>query len=385
MDLDSVLAREADARAVKCLQRSLRTLESADGIEILRGGRTLLNFASNDYLSLSQHPKVKAAAARAVGQFGAGAGASRLICGSLSPHRELEDCIARFKGTEAALSFATGYAAAVGTICSLLGSGDVVAVDKLVHASLVDGARLSGGTLRVFAHNEVADLRSILEWAAKARAEKPATRILIITESVFSMDGDCAPLREIVHLKNEFGAWLLVDEAHALGILGPGRRGLAEELGVASQIEIQMGTLGKATGAAGGFIAGSNVLIDHLINSARSFIFSTAPVPAAVAAARAGLEIIASVEGEALRNRLVANLRRLNRNQSTVPIVPIILSDEERAVQASERLAERGFFVPAIRYPTVARGKARLRVSVSAAHTDAQIDSLNAALRQVCD
>ncbi len=289
MDLDAVLLREADARAAKSLSRRLRTLESADGIEIVRDGRAFVNFASNDYLGLSQHPKVKAAAALAIEHFGAGAGASRLICGSLPAHRELDEATSRFKGTEAALSFATGYAAAVGAICSLVGTGDIVIVDKLIHASLVDGARLSGATLRVFAHNEVGDLRSILEWAAKSRAEKAATRILIVTESVFSMDGDCAPLREIVHLKNEFSAWLLVDEAHALGILGPGRRGLAEELGVASQIEIQMGTLGKAAGAAGGFIAGSKVLIDHLINSARSFIFSTAPVPGSAAAARAGV------------------------------------------------------------------------------------------------
>jgi 7-keto-8-aminopelargonate synthetase-like enzyme len=197
------------------------------------------------------------------------------------------------------------------------------------------------------------------------------------------MDGDCAPLREIVDLKNRFGAWLMVDEAHALGVLGPTRRGLAEELGLGSNIEIQMGTLGKAAGAAGGFIAGSSVLIDHLINSARSFIFSTAPTPASAAAARAGLEIIASDEGESLRKQLLANIRALRPGEGTVPIIPIILGSEERALATSEKLLHSGFLVPAIRYPTVARGKARLRVTLSAAHSAEQVQALAAALQQL--
>src|SRR4051812_46974079 len=273
--MDKALGDERTGREQNALQRELRWLEDSQGTEITWEGRRLVNFSSNDYLGLAQHSKLKAAAIEATQRWGTGSGSARLICGTLPPHRELEQAIAKFKVTEAALSFGNGYAAAVGTICSLVGSDDVIVIDKLVHASLVDGARLSGAKLRVFRHNDVADLERILEWAQNGR-RKAKGRILVVTESVFSMDGDCAPLREIVQLKERFGAWLMVDEAHALGVLGPGRRGLAEELGVANRIEIQMGTLGKAVGSAGGFIAGSEALIDHLVNSARSFIFSTA-------------------------------------------------------------------------------------------------------------
>jgi glycine C-acetyltransferase/8-amino-7-oxononanoate synthase len=264
-----------------------------------------------------------------------------------------------------------------------VGSDDVVVIDKLVHASLVDGARLSGAKLRVFRHNDVDDLRTILEWAQTVR--KTNGRILVVTESVFSMDGDCAPLREIVELKEKFGAWLMLDEAHTLGVLGPGRRGLAEADGVANRVEVQMGTLGKAVGSAGGFIAGSETLIDNLVNSARSFIFSTAAGPAAVAAARAGIDLIASEEGETLRANLLKNQNLLasisTQHRSPTAIVPIILGVEERALAAAEKLKHAGFLVPAIRYPTVARGKARLRVTLSAAHRRDQIEALLAALR----
>jgi 8-amino-7-oxononanoate synthase len=350
-------------------------------------GRRLVNFSSNDYLGLAQDPRLKQAAIEATEHWGTGAGAARLICGTLPVHRELEETIAKFKGTAAALTFGSGYAAAVGTICALVGKDDAVIVDKLVHASLVDGARLSGAKLRVFHHNDVQDLGKILEWTRESKGN--AKRVLLVTESVFSMDGDCAPLREIVELKERFGAWLMVDEAHALGVLGPGRRGLAEELGVANRIDIQMGTLGKAVGSAGGFIAGSEALIDHVINSARSFIFSTAPGPAAVASAKAGIDVIASEEGEGLRATLMQNVDALLANLSVMPskmapsrtaIVPIVVGDEAEALSAAEKLKEAGFLVPAIRFPTVARGKARLRVTLSAAHTAKHIGDLVGAL-----
>ena len=375
--LDQALTKERTRREEQRLQRALRWLEASSGTEVVWEGRKLINFSSNDYLGLAQHPKLKAAAAEAAERWGAGAGAARLICGTLPPHRELEEAIAKFKGTAAALSFGSGYAAAVGAICALVGCEDVVALDKLVHASLVDGSRLSGAKLRVFKHNDVEDLEGILKWAREKSGER--ARVLVVTESVFSMDGDCAPLREIVELKDRFGAWLMLDEAHALGILGKGRRGLAEEFGVASRIEVQMGTLGKAVGSAGGFIAGSEVLIDHLVNSARSFIFSTAPGPAAVAAARAGIDIIASDEGQRLRARLMENVHALEK-EATSAIVPIVLGEEERALGAAEKLKEAGFLVPAIRYPTVARGQARLRVTLRAAHTEKQIAALCAAM-----
>lgn len=377
---NEALSEQRDLRAQQNLQRQLRFLESPDAVEIICHGRSLINFASNDYLGLSQHPKLKEAAIKATEKYGAGAGAARLICGTLPVHRELEETIASFKQTEAALAFSTGYAAATGAIPSLAGSDDILILDKLVHASLVDGARLSGAKLRVFKHNNLADLESKLDWAARQREAKPKTRILVVTESVFSMDGDLAPLAEIVQLKDRYEAWLMVDEAHALGVLGPNRRGLAEQLGVADRIEIQMGTLGKAAGASGGFIAGSKILIDHLINSARSFIFSTAPIPAAAAAAKAGLEIIAGPEGEKLRSQLFENIALVRKNHSTA-IIPIILGDEGKALESSAKLEQSGFLVPAIRYPTVARGAARLRATVGAAHTSSQITRFLESLR----
>lgn len=378
--LDQSLTKERTRREEQQLQRALRWLEDSQGTEVVWEGRKLVNFSSNDYLGLAQHPKLKAAAIEATERWGAGAGAARLISGTLPIHRELEEAIASFKGAGAALSFGSGYAAAVGTICALVGGDDVVVLDKLVHASLVDGARLSGAKLRVFHHNDLQDLESLLKWAREKTGER--TRVLIVTESVFSMDGDRAPLREMVELKDRYGGWLMVDEAHALGVIGKSRRGLAEELNVADRIEVQMGTLGKAVGSSGGFIAGSTTLIGHLINSARSFIFSTAAGPGAVASAKAGIDLISSEEGEALRAQLLKNVRAITKAEAPPSaIVPIILCEEERALAAANKLKEAGFLVPAIRYPTVARGQARLRVTLSAAHTQKQIDDLLAALQ----
>ena len=288
------------------LFRELRRVDSAQGPRIKIGGQALLNFSSNDYLGLANHPALKEAAIQAVEKFGAGAGASRLVCGSLAPFHELEESLAAFKKTEAALTFSTGYAAAVGTITALAGKDDVIILDKLVHACIVDAAKLSGAKLRIFDHNDLNDLEDKLKWAEKARADngRRKTEILIVTESFFSMDGDGAPLREIVALKEKYGAWLMVDEAHATGIIGQNGRGLADELGVGERIEIQMGTLGKALGASGGYICGRRALVDYLVNRARSFIFSTAPVPAAAAAATSAIALIQSKIGNTLRNEL---------------------------------------------------------------------------------
>ena len=297
------------------LFRQLRRVDSPRSPRIKIGGKTFLNFSSNDYLGLANDPILKQAAIKAVEKFGAGAGASRLICGSLAPFHELEESLAAFKKTEAALTFSTGYAAAIGTICALLGKEDIIVIDKLVHACIVDAARLSGAKLRVFDHNDLNDLEDILKWAdkfSKAESGKRKTEILVVTESIFSMDGDVAPLREIVGLKVKYGAWLMVDEAHATGLYGKNRRGLAEELGVSDQIEIQMGTLGKALGASGGYVCGSRALVDFLVNRARSFIFSTAPVPAAAAAANAGIHFLQSNEGKARRDSLWQRVKQFN-------------------------------------------------------------------------
>jgi len=379
MNLDQWLGARLSEIEAQNLRRRLRRLDSAQGVEVVVDGRPLLNFSSNDYLGLADDPRLRAASAAALDQFGSGSGSSRLICGTQAPHAELETALARFKRTEAALSFATGHAAALGTIPALVGAEDVIILDKLCHACLVDAARLSGATLRVFPHNHLEKLASHLAWARENYAK---ANVLVVTESVFSMDGDLAPLREIVELKDRFGAWLLVDEAHGVGVLGPHGRGLAAELGMADRVDIQMGTLGKALGASGGAICGSARLIDFLINRARSFIFSTAPPPAAAAAATEAVRLLDSGEAEPLRERLWENLHAF-RSDATSAIVPHIVGDEAAAVAEAARLLDAGLLVPAVRYPTVARGSARLRITLSAAHSAAQIAQLTSALAAV--
>jgi 8-amino-7-oxononanoate synthase len=389
---DDALKRDLDEIRDAGLLRKLRRVDSASGPRIEIDGRILLNFSSNDYLGLANHPALKEAAIKATEKFGAGSGASRLICGSLAPHHDLEETLAGFKGTEAALTFSTGYAAALGTIGSLVGKDDVIILDKLVHASIVDAAQLSGAKLRVFGHNDLNDLEDKLKWAASRtthQAQRPA-RTLVVTESVFSMDGDLAPLRDIAELKDRYGAWLMVDEAHATGLFGANRRGLAEAYEIADRIDVHMGTLGKAVGASGGFVCGSRALINLLVNRARSFIFSTAPVPAAAAAAKAGIEVIQSDEGEERRVRLWSLVDQLKNALTGLKwklpvvqsaIIPVIVGDETEAVELAANLRERGIFIPAIRFPTVARGKARLRVTITAVHDAEHCAALVNALR----
>ena len=399
---EELVARLGELRE-QGLYRELRRIDSPQSTSIQAGGQTLLNFSSNDYLGLANEPALREAAIKAVEQYGSGAGSSRLICGTLAPHAELEETLADFKGTQAALAFSSGYAAAAGAICALLDNNDVIVVDKLVHASLVDAARLSGAKLRVFGHNNLDDLEKILQWADR-RHEAPSLqssarqpRTLIVTESVFSMDGDQAPLRDLVEIKEKHGAWLMVDEAHSSGLYGPTRRGLAEELGIANRIEIQMGTLGKAFGSAGGYICGQRALIHLLINRARSFIFSTAPVPAAAAAAIAAVHFVKSAVGEERRQRLWQNVAEVSKRlrpaaklaghteRFTKPsaIIPVMIGPENKAMKIAEQLLDRGIFIPAIRFPTVSRGQARLRLTVSAAHTPEQIAQLLAAFQAI--
>jgi 8-amino-7-oxononanoate synthase len=368
------------------LYRSLQTLDTPQEPCIRVGNRELLGFSSNDYLGLANHPAILDAGREALGQFGAGAGASRLICGTLRPHVELEDALAEFKGTEASLTFATGYGAATGTIASVVGKGDVVIIDKLIHASLIDAAKLSGAHLRVFPHNDLEALESRLQWAGR---KHPSARKLVVTESVFSMDGDLAPLTDIVELKDRHGAWLMVDEAHATGLFGERRSGLVQEFGLTGQVEIQMATLGKALGCSGGAICGSRQLIDLLINRARPFIYSTAPPPATAAMAHAAIDLIRRQEGEQRRQRLwamVENLKTMfieaGQNPGIVrsPIIPLILGDEADTMQIAGQLLAAGIHVPGIRYPTVAKGRARLRFTITAQHTLDDLAKLREAL-----
>jgi len=395
---------------VQSLFRELRQVDSPQGPRIEIDGKTYLNFSSNDYLGLANEAALKEAAVRTVEKFGTGSGASRLVCGSLAPHVELEEALAAFKGTDAALSFSSGYATAIGTICALVGKDDILVVDKLCHASIIDAARLSGAKLRILAHNDLNDLEEILRWAhqrlsAVSSVAQSRPNILIVTESVFSMDGDLAPLPEIIDLKDRYSAWLMVDDAHATGLYGANRRGLAEACGISERIEIQMGTLGKALGAAGGYICGSRRLIDFLINRARSFIFSTAPVPSAAAAATAGIDFVRSAAGaercawlwdrvgefkaatwpnssdfsDANSNDAV---RRAPANGSA--IMPLMIGDESKAMEAAAALRTEGIFIPAIRYPTVARGAARLRLALTGTHTSEDVQQLVAALKRLC-
>ena len=360
------------------LRRTLRTIDAPQGPVLVVDGRRLRNFSSNDYLGLAAHPALAEAAVRALRDFGFGAGASRLVCGTLRPHTDLEEALADFKGTEAALAFASGFAAGHGTLTALAGPDDIVILDKLSHACLVDGARASRATLRVFAHNDMGQLESHLRWA-RGRAAASA-RVVVVTESVFSMDGDLAPLAQIVDLKDRHGAWLMLHEAHATGVIGPHGRGCAAAAGLADRIDVQLGTLSKALGTHGGFIAGSRDLVDLLVNKARPFIYSTAPPAPVVAAARAAVALAASAEGDARRARLREVMRDLaailHLAAPASPILPVTVGDEAEAVARAARLLAAGFFVPAIRYPTVPMGKARLRFSASAAHTPDDLAAL---------
>ncbi len=380
------LGRDLDEIRGAGLWRELREIASAQSTRIKLGGREFINFSSNDYLGLAAHPALTQAAQEALDRFGTGSGASRLICGSLQPHHELEAALAKWQSTEAALVFSTGFAAVQGVLTSLLGQGDVIILDKKAHASMIDAAKLSGATLRIFHHNNLGNLEKLLQWAAGQGG-----RVLVATESVFSMDGDRAPLAGIVELKERYGAWLMLDEAHAFGLYGPLGQGLAAADGLAGRIEIRMGTLGKAVGAAGGFICGSRQLVDLLVNRARSFIFSTAPSPAVSAAARAGVELIQGAEGESLRGQLWQRVGELMRGIESLgwktpvepsAILPLIIGAEEKALAAMEQLRETGLFIPAIRHPTVSRNEARLRVTLSSSHTGADVRALLDALGQ---
>ena len=387
---------QLEALCARSLDRHLREINSSQGPEIEISGvgrdrraRRFINFSSNDYLGLANDPKLREAAIAAINEFGVGAGASRLITGTQSPHVRLEHALAKWKGTEAALSFSSGYAAALGTIPALVKKNDVILLDKLCHASLIDGAKLSGAILRIFPHNNLRKLESHLEWA---RREHPGKRILVATESVFSMDGDRVPLRELVELKKRFDALLMLDEAHAVGVIGPNGRGLAAAESVSEDVDIQMGTLSKALGASGGYICGSRNLIEWLINRARSFIYSTAPSPAIAAAALAAVDFLSSSEGEERRLLLWKKIRLMQEvmptsglNKKDAPagaIFPWIVGGEQAALDLASALQNEGFLVPAIRYPTVAKGSARLRITVTAAHQEDQIRSLCEAIKR---
>jgi 8-amino-7-oxononanoate synthase len=362
----------------------LRATETLCGADRLHprdsDGRELVCFASNDYLGLSSHPALMSAATAAIRDHGSGSAASRLVSGETPPHRALEDALASFLGTEAALLFPTGYQANVGTLTALAGPQDFIASDAANHASLIDGCRLSRSRVGIFEHGNP----DSAELALRA-APSSARRRFIVTESLFSMDGDRAPLAALSALATRFDATLIVDEAHALGVLGPSGRGLSAALGL--RPEIRIGTLGKAFGSAGGFVAGSHRLRTVLLNRARTFIYTTAAPASLAAAALAALHIIEAPEGESLRAALSRNLARIRArlpNQALGPhpasavdqILPVIVGPDTAATELAARLRSEGLVATAIRPPTVPENTARLRITVSAAHAASDIDRL---------
>ena len=371
--LDDALA-DLDRRD---LRRTLITRESPQrGDRIELGGRTLANFGSNDYLGLACDERLHRAANESIQNRGWGSGASPLVTGRGSLHAKLETELARFEGTEASLLFSTGFAANVGAITSLVGSEDIIFSDAKNHASIIDGCRLAGAQIQIYKHGDVDDLRQSL-------AVSRHRRKLIVTDTLFSMDGDLAPLPQIAELAREHGAMLLVDEAHATGVFGKEGRGVCEHLGVENGVHIRVGTLSKGLGGIGGFVAGSQALIDWLANRARPYVFSTA-MPEAMAAA--GLAAIQAVKDEPFRRRELlqraAALReelkshRLHIGSSQSQIIPVILGSPGKTMQAAAQLRQAGFFVPGIRPPSVPEGESLLRVSLSWLHGPAQLQGL---------
>jgi glycine C-acetyltransferase/8-amino-7-oxononanoate synthase len=355
--------------------RRLSPLQSGTGPTIYHAGREVILLSSNDYLGLATHPEVVRAATGATEQYGAGSGASRLVSGTLPPHTHLETALATFKGTEAALLFGAGYLANIGVIPCLIEQGGLILADRLCHASLIDGCRLSRADLRVFRHRDCAHLESLLR---RRRTNRPT---LIITEGLFSMDGDLAPLSDLVVLAERYDAMLYVDDAHGTGIMGPTGRGTIEHFGLDERIPFHMGTLSKALGSHGAYIVGPNDLIQYLVNVTRPFIFTTALPPAIAAAASAALAVIQR-EPER-RTRLWSNRQRLfngmqklgfRMTQTVSPILPILVGDATVASALAERLLTHGIYITAIRPPTVPDGTSRIRFTVTSEHTTAQID-----------
>ena len=349
-----------------------RTLEGPTGGRARFDGREVVNLASNNYLGLANHPRMNEAAARAARELGAGTGAVRTIAGSMTMHRQLEERFASFKQAEDALMFQSGFTSNAGTVAAILTKDDVIVSDQLNHASIIDGARLSRAEIKVFPHKDASAADALLQ-----ETKRDGRRQLLITDGVFSMDGDIAPLPDLVEVAERHGAIMMIDDAHASGVLGAGGAGTVDHFGLHGRVDIQVGTLSKAIGVLGGFIAGPHHLIDWLQNRGRPYLFSTSAPPAVVAACIEALDIIRD-EPERLE-RLWSNTRLFkaglhdlgfDTGASETPITPVITGDEEKTQAFARRLFEEGVFTPAIVFPTVAKGRARVRTIVTAEHTD---------------
>jgi 8-amino-7-oxononanoate synthase len=370
------LQKHLDERASQGLLRSRRTLDTPQSPHIVVDGKPYLAFCSNDYLGLASHPELTAALQQGAQQWGVGAGAAHLVNGHFGPHHQLEQQLAAFVGKPSALLFSTGYMANLGVVQALVGKGDTVFADKLNHASLNDAMLLSRAEIRRYRHGDMAQLAQLL-------AQTPSGRKLVITDAVFSMDGDMAPLRELLALCEQYDAWLYVDDAHGFGVLGEQGRGSLAHFGIAAQRIIYMATLGKAAGVSGAFVAAERVVIDTLVNHAHSYVYTTATPPALSVALLQSLQLIA--QGDALRAHLHRLIVKLRSGLADLPwqlmpsetaIQPLLIGDNQQSLKLSEGLRERGIWVAAIRPPTVPQGTARLRITLSAAHTEADVDQL---------
>jgi len=384
MSVEDVAREKLGAIRARGTYRRMRVLDGAQAPRMRVDGRDVLLFAGSNSLDLARHPEVVEAAARAARDYGCAAGGSRLISGNLALHERLEEELAAFFGTPAALAFSTGYMANAGVIPALVGPEDAVVSDALVHASLIDGCRLARAAVHVFEHGDADSLDAVLRAATAAHR-----RVLVVLDGVYSMDGDLAPLRELVPVARRHDAMVLLDDAHGIGALGARGRGSAELLGVADGIDVLVGTLGKALGSFGAFVAGGVALRELLVNTARPFIFSCALAPPQVEAARAALRLVAREPWR--RESLQANATRLRERlaqagistaPSTTHIVPVRIGDNAMTMATCERLLERGFYAQGIRWPSVPEGTARLRVTPMATHTDSEIDAFADAL---CD
>ena len=369
----------------KNLFRQPVCIESSQGPRISINGKTFLNFCSNDYLNLSQHPDIVKAAMAGLKKYGFGSGASRLLSGTYDSHRQLERNIASFKKTGSALVFNTGYAANTGIIDALAGKDSVVFSDELNHASIIDGARLSRADVNIYRHRDVNHLESLLN------KNRKTGRGLIVTDSVFSMDGDIAPLKGLVSLSKKFNTLLMIDDAHATGVIGKTGRGGLEHFGIKSRDIIQMGTLSKAAGCFGGFVAGNSELIDLLVNRARSFIYSTSLPPAVAAASIRAIKLLYS-GSDYRRKKLWKNRERMYQGlkeigfdtlDSETPIIPVMVGETKEALRIGSHLYNNKIFAPAIRPPTVSEGKCRIRFTVTAGHTYKDIDMALEAMKKI--
>ena len=384
IDLDLILQRELDGLKRRGLFRKMKRIDNMQGPTVIIDNKEVVLLSSNNYLGLAGHPKVIRAQVRAAEEFGAGSGASRLISGNMKLHEKLEKKIADFKGTEDAIVFATGYMANIGALSALVGKKDLVVSDKLNHASIIDGARLSGATLRAYPHKNIERLEGLLK-------KGPAyEKRLIVTDGIFSMDGDIAPLAELVRIARKYSAILMLDDAHATGVLGKTGKGTCEYFGIKEGVNIQMGTFSKALGNLGGYVAGSRTLIEYIRNRARSFIYSTALPPAIVGGCIRAIEIAEHDTG--LREKLWSNVRRFRDALielgfdimgTETQIIPVCIKDASSTMKAAEGLLKMGIFAPGIRPPTVPVNKCRIRVSLMATHTQQHIHKAIEAFRRL--